>query len=126
MVSKSDLQRLNGDGDEPGLVTGGDTESPNGRNLIAAANQIVQIAEKMETYGLAYDDLPDEEQDDLDAAFEDLQHNWSRLANLMAAWTGNDGSVEDDGSTIVSPPDVAASSAAETPDIPADPGPPGE
>lgn len=108
-------------------MTGGDTESPNGRNLIGAANELVSIAEKMETYGLSYADLPEEEQTDLDEAFEDLQHNWAALANLLAGWTDDDATVDDaDGNPIADPPDVAASAAAEAPDIPADPGPPGE
>lgn len=112
-MNKSDLERIT-----DGLAQGGNSPAPNNHNLVGATNALVSVVETMDKYGItAVSDLPQEEQDKLADAQEDLQYLEAELGGLLGNFTGNDGSIElDDGSSIDLP--NAATSASTNVDLP--------
>jgi hypothetical protein len=106
--------------------TGGGAQSgdnaPNGANIIGALNTLERIAEKMDTYGLAYSDLPGEEQTEFDEAHEDLQCHLKTLSNLLAQdMVGSDDALELSDGNTVDLPKQATSKGNNSADLPNDP-----
>jgi len=119
-MKKSDLDRIT-----DGMAQGGGelslTDSDGDErayNLVGAVNELTNILDEMERYGLAYSDLTAEQQEDLGLAQEAIQYYEAELGGLLASFTGDDGAVEDDnGNALVDLPG-AATSAASNVDLP--------
>lgn len=119
-MKRADLQRITngmaqGRGEFEVTDSTGDTRT---YNLVGAINEMENVIEDMEQYGLTYTDLSADQQEALDLGQQALHYYEDQLGNLLASFTANDGAVErDDGTQIVDLPN-AATTAATTADLP--------
>lgn len=104
----------------PGPLSGSD--APNGRNLLGALNNLRDIAERMDEYGLTYDDLGDEKQAEFEAAHEDLQYHIEKLVNVFGGdLVGSDDAIELPNGNTVDLPKQATAVGARSKNLPNDP-----
>lgn len=104
----------------PGPLSGDD--APNGRNLLGALNNLLDIAERMDEYGQTYSDLSDEKQAEFDGAHEDLQFHIKKLANVFGAeLVGADDAIELPNGNTVDLPKQAIAVGSTSKNLPNDP-----
>ena len=113
---QDDLEKSLGPGPQSG------DDAPNGRNFIGALNNLRDIAERMDEYGLTYDDLGDEKQAEFDATHEDLQFHIKKLANVFGSdLVGSDDAIELPNGNAVDLPLQATAVGASSKNLPNDP-----
>lgn len=96
-------------------VMGGNSDAPNGNNLVGAINQILNTYDEADEWGVTPSDA------DWQEAHDDFQYILADLSNQLATVTGNDGTLEDENGNKLADLPNAATSATNTTDIPNNP-----
>lgn len=96
-------------------LTGGNSDAPNGHNLVGAINGILNTFDSADEWGATPGD------DDWTDAHEDFQHLARKLVNDLNDVLGTDDTLDDDDGTKLADLPHAATAKDQTGDLPSPP-----